>query len=291
MRALVFGESGQVARELKLAAPGRGIEAVMLGRAEADLTDPEICVRAIREADVDIVVNAAAYTAVDRAEDEPELAHAVNATAPGAMAVAASAKGVPFLHVSTDYVFDGSPGRPWREDDLTGPLGVYGASKLAGEVAVAGATPDYAILRTAWVFSARGTNFVKPMLKAGQGRPEMRVVGDQRGGPTGARDIAGALWTVAEAWGAGQGQPGVFHYAGAPAVSRAEFAEAIFARSCWAERPKVTVIGIADWPTEAVRPANSVLDCSKIREAYGIAQPDWRPALDTVIGELAEAEA
>jgi dTDP-4-dehydrorhamnose reductase len=286
MRALVFGESGQVARELALAAPARGIEAAMLGRAAADLTDPEACVRAIRASDVDVVVNAAAYTAVDRAEDEPELAHAVNATAPGAMAVAAAAKGVPFLHVSTDYVFDGAPGRAWREADPTGPLGAYGASKLAGEAAVAGATPDHVILRTAWVFSAHGANFVKTMLKVGHGRPEMRVVGDQRGGPTAARDIAAALWTIAAAWGAGRGRPGIFHYAGAPAVSWAEFAEAIFARSGWAERPKVTVIATADWPTQAVRPANSVLDCGRIGAAYGIAQPDWRRALDAVIAEL-----
>jgi dTDP-4-dehydrorhamnose reductase len=291
MRALVFGESGQVARELALAAPQRGIEAVTLGRAVAELTDPEACVRAIRDAGVEVVVNAAAYTAVDRAEDEPELAHAVNATAPGAMAVAAAAKGVPFLHVSTDYVFDGTPGRPWREDDPTSPLGVYGASKLAGEAAVAGATPDHVILRTAWVFSAHGANFVKTMLKVGRGRPEMRVVGDQRGGPTGARDIAGALWTIAEAWIAGRGQAGIFHYAGAPAVSWAEFAEAIFARSGWAELPKVTAIATADWPTKAVRPANSVLDCGKIRAAFALAQPDWRASLDAVIGELAEAGA
>jgi dTDP-4-dehydrorhamnose reductase len=291
MRALVFGESGQVARELALTARDRGIEAVLLGRAAADLTDPEACVRAIRETEADVVVNAAAYTAVDKAEDEADLAHMINATSPGAMAVAASAKGVPFLHISTDYVFDGAPGRPWRENDPTGPLGVYGASKLAGEEAVAGATPDHVILRTAWVFSAHGANFVKTMLKVGRGRPEMRVVGDQRGGPTAARDIAGALWTIAEAWKHGKGEPGVFHYAGAPDVSWADFAEAIFARSGWDERPKVTAITTADWPTKAVRPANSVLDCSRIATSYGIAQPDWQAALDAVIGELAGAEA
>jgi dTDP-4-dehydrorhamnose reductase len=291
MRALIFGETGQVARELAQSAPARGIAAVALGRAVADLTDPEACVRAIRDADADVVVNAAAYTAVDRAEDEPELAHAVNATAPGAMAVAAAAKGVPFLHVSTDYVFDGTPGSAWREDDPTGPLGVYGASKLAGEAAVSGATPDHVILRTAWVFSSHGSNFVKTMLKVGRGRPEMRVVGDQRGGPTPARDIADALWTIAEAWGQGRGRPGIFHFAGAPAVSWAEFAEAIFARSGWSARPKVAEIATADWPTQAVRPANSVLDCGRIAAAYGIAQPDWREGLDAVLGELAGAAA
>ena len=291
MRALVFGESGQVARELHRAARARGIEAKFLGRAMADLSDPEACGRAVAAAEADIVLNAAAYTAVDQAEDEPELAHRVNAAAPAAMAEAAMSKGVPFLHISTDYVFDGAPGRPWREDDPTAPLGVYGASKLAGERAVAAATPDHAILRTAWVFSAHGKNFVKTMLTVGRGRPEIRVVGDQRGGPTAASDIAGALWTMAEAWTAGRGRAGIFNYAGNPPVSWAEFAEAIFARSGWREQPKVTAITTADWPTKAVRPANSVLDCGAIASAYGIAQPDWRDGLDAVIAEMAEEAA
>ncbi len=289
MRALVFGETGQVARELALLAPARGIEAVAIGRAVADLTDPEACVRAIERADAEVIVNAAAYTAVDRAEDEPELAHSVNATAPGAMAVAAAAKGVPFLHVSTDYVFDGAPGRPWREADPTGPLGAFGASQLAGEEAVAGATPDHVILRTAWVFSAHGGNFVRTMLRVGRGKPEMRVVGDQTGGPTAARDIAGALWTIAQAWRDGRGAAGVFHYAGNPACTWADFAEGIFERSGWSERPTVTRIATADWPTKAVRPPNSVLDCTKITATYGIVQPDWRTSLDAVIADLAEA--
>ncbi len=245
----------------------------------------------MRACDADVVVNAAAYTAVDRAEDEPALAHAVNAAAPGAMAAAAAARGIPFLHVSTDYVLDGSPGRAWREDDPTGPLSVYGASKLAGERAIAAAGPDHVILRTAWVFSAHGRNFVRTMLEVGRGRAEMRVVGDQRGGPTAARDIAAALWTMAEAWTAGRGRPGIFNFAGAPATTWAEFAEAIFARSGWEARPKVVAIASADWPTRAVRPANSVLDCRRIAEAYGVTQPDWRPALDEVLGELTEVRA
>lgn len=288
MRALVFGETGQVARELARAAPARGIEALFLGRDVADLADPEACARAVRAADADIVVNAAAHTAVDRAEDEVDLAMTVNGAAPGAMAAAAAARGLPFLQISTDYVFDGRPGRPWREDDPVAPLGAYGASKLAGERAVAAANPDHAILRTAWVFSSHGTNFVRTMLRVGRGKPEMRVVGDQQGGPTAARDIAGALWTIAEAWGQGRGVPGIFHYAGAPATSWAGFAEAIFARSGWDEPPAVTAITTADWPTRAVRPANSVLDCARIGACYGIAQPDWRAGLDAVIGELSE---
>jgi dTDP-4-dehydrorhamnose reductase len=292
MRALVFGETGQVGRELARAAAGRGIAARSLGRAEADLTDPAACARAVLDADADVVVNAAAYTGVDAAEDDLSMAQVVNGDTPGAMAAAAAAKGVPFLHVSTDYVLDGSnPGRPWREDDPAGPLSAYGASKLAGERAVAAAAPDHVVLRTSWVFSATGRNFVKKMLDVGRGRPEVRVVADQRGGPTAARDIADALWTVAEAWAAGRGRPGLYHFAGAPDTTWAEFADAIFARTGWAERPRVVPIASADWPTRAARPAYSVLDCSMIAAAYGIGQPDWRRSLDAVMGELSEVSA
>jgi len=292
MRAIVFGTTGQVARELARSAASRGIALVALGRSEADLTDPEACARAVRDVKADVVVNAAAYTAVDAAEDDRATAQLVNGAAPGAIAAAAAAKGVPFLHVSTDYVLDGSdPGRPWREDDPTGPLSAYGASKLAGERAVIAVTPDHVILRTAWVFSAHGRNFVKTMLAVGRGKPEVRVVGDQRGGPTAARDIAEALWTVAEAWAAGRGRPGIFNFAGVPDVTWAEFAQAIFARAGWPERPRVAAIATADWPTRAVRPAYSVLDCTRFASAYGIAQPDWRPALDAVVDELSEVKA
>lgn len=291
MRALVFGSTGQVARELRRATAGLGIEASFLDRAAADLADPDACAAAVRAASADVVLNAAAYTAVDRAEDEPELAMRINAEAPGAIAAACDAKGVPFLHVSTDYVFDGAPGPAWREGDATGPLGAYGRSKLAGEQAVVAACPDHVVLRTAWVFSAHGSNFVKTMLKFGKERPELRVVGDQEGCPTAASDIAGALWTIAEDWGRGRGRAGIFHYAGTPATTWAGFAEAIFARTSWASKPAVTVIATADWPTKAVRPANSVLDCSAIAAAYGIATPDWRHALDEVLEELGEATA
>jgi dTDP-4-dehydrorhamnose reductase len=289
MRALVFGSTGQVARELRRAAGKLGIEASFLDRAAADLADPEACAAAVRAAPADVVVNAAAYTAVDTAEDEPDLATLVNGTTPGAIAAACAEKGVPFLHVSTDYVFDGAPGRPWREADPTGPLGAYGRSKLAGEAAITAACPDHVILRTAWVFSAHGTNFVKTMLKVGRDRPEMRVVGDQHGCPTAAADIAGALWTIAEDWGRGRGRAGIFHYAGTPATTWAGFAEAIFARTRWPAKPRVTAITTADWPTKALRPANSVLDCGAIEGAYGIAQPDWQLGLDEVLEELGEA--
>jgi dTDP-4-dehydrorhamnose reductase len=290
MRALIFGTSGQVARELARTAPA-GVEMIALGRAEADLSDPAACAAAVAAHDIDVVINAAAYTAVDQAEDEADLAERINARAPGAMAQAAAAKGIPFLHVSTDYVFDGAPGRPWREEDATGPLGVYGASKLAGERAALAAGGDAVILRTAWVFSSHGKNFVKTMLAHGRDRDEMRVVGDQRGGPTPARDIAEALWTIAVARIAGRGAPGVYHFAGAPAVSWAEFAEGVFAASGWERVPRVTAIATADWPTKATRPANSVLDCGAIARVFGIAQPDWRVGLDRVVAELSKEAA
>ncbi|TPE51469.1 dTDP-4-dehydrorhamnose reductase [Amaricoccus solimangrovi] len=288
MRALIFGATGQVARELARTAGGARL--TVLDRAAADLSDAAACAARIAESDAEVVINAAAHTAVDRAEAEPERARAINAAAPGAMARAAAAKGVPFLHVSTDYVFDGAPGRPWREDDPTGPLGVYGASKRAGEEAVLAAGGDAVILRTAWVFSSHGGNFVKTMLRHGRAREEMRVVGDQRGGPTPARDIARALWTIARARRDGAGAPGIYHFAGAPAVSWAEFAEAIFAAAGWERRPRVTPIATADWPTPARRPANSVLDCGRIARVFGIAQPDWRAGLDRVVAELSKEE-
>ncbi len=286
MRALVFGTTGQVAQELVRRAAERGMRIEALSRAEADLANPEACATAIAATRADAVINAAAYTAVDRAESEPELAQRINAEAPGAMARAAAARGLPFLHVSTDYVFDGHPGRPWREEDPPAPLSAYGRSKLAGERAVTAAGGTSAILRTAWVFSAYGSNFVKTMLGLCAERGTLRMVDDQRGGPTPAADIAGALLTIAEAIAAGRGATGIFHFAGAPSVTWADFAEAIFAAR-GGPAPAIERIPSSAFPVPAERPKNSVLDCSRIAEAYGIAQPDWRPRLEEVIGELA----
>lgn len=290
MRLLVFGETGQVARELARLGPARGHAVTSLGRDRADLADPEACAAAVAAAEADAVINAAAYTAVDRAESEPELARKVNAAAPGAMARACAARALPFLHVSTDYVFDGAPGRAWREDDPTGPLGVYGATKLAGEAEVTAAGGPHVILRTAWVFSAHGANFVKTMLRLGAERDALRVVDDQIGGPTPARAIAAALLDVAEAFAAGRGQSGVFHFAGAPATSWAGFASEIFARSAarGGRAPAITPIASSEYPTPARRPLNSVLDCAKIAAAYGVPQPDWREELEAVLAALGE---
>ena len=224
MKLLAFGHSGQVGQELARL----GVQT--LGRADADLTDPLRCAALIAASNADAVVNAAAYTAVDRAEKDQTLAHNVNGEAPGALASACAAKGIPFVHISTDYVFDGTGDHPWKPDDPTGPLGVYGLSKLAGEEGVRSAGGPHAILRTSWVFSAHGANFVKTMLRLAETRDALSVVEDQIGGPTPARDSARACWVIARALAAGQGARGTYHFSGAPGVSWADFAREIFAQ-------------------------------------------------------------
>lgn len=288
---LVFGRTGQVARELARAAEARGLDARFLGREAADLSDPETCARAIREGGPGegwgAVINAAAYTAVDRAEAEEALATRINGEAPAAMAAACAEAGVPFVHVSTDYVFPGDAG-PYAPDAPTGPLGAYGRSKLAGEEGVRAAEGPHAILRTAWVFSAHGTNFVRTMLRLGAERERVRVVDDQRGGPTPAAAIAAALLTVADALR--EGAPsGTHHLSGAPDVTWAGFARAIMARAglgCHVE-----AIASSEYPTPAARPADSRLDGRSLEAAFGIARPDWREGLDAVLRELGAREA
>jgi dTDP-4-dehydrorhamnose reductase len=286
----MFGRTGQVATEiLRRAGPGLAIEA--LGREEADFADPVACAARVAAGDFDAVVNAVAWTAVDRAEAEETAAAVVNAETPGAIAAACAARGAPFLHISTDYVFDGSGDRPWREDDPPAPLGAYGRTKLAGERLVAAAGGPHAILRTSWVHAAHGANFVRTMLRLGAERPRLTVVDDQRGGPTAAGDIADALIVMAQAFAAGRGVPGVFHFSGAPAVSWRDFAVEIFRRADWIRTPEVAPIRTEDWPTPAARPRNSALDCGRIRAAYGIDQPDWRRSLGPILAELREQAA
>ena len=289
MKVLVFGQTGQVAVELARRAGPMGRQIDTLGRDRADLTDPAVCAAAVMATDAHAVINAAAYTAVDQAESEPVTARTVNADAPGAIARACAARGLPLLHISTDYVFDGSGDRPWQEGDATSPLGVYGQTKLDGERQVQAAGGPHVILRTAWVFSAHGKNFVKTMLRLGRDRPALNVVADQQGGPTPAADIADALLTIAAAFRQGKGQSGIFHFAGAPATTWAGFAEAIFDTATLPNRPTVTRIATVDYPTPARRPGNSILDCSKIACVYGIAQPDWRIGLSDVLRELETA--
>lgn len=269
---------------LRLASDG--LEITTLGRDSADLTRPLDCSEAILGSEADVVINAAAYTAVDKAEEEEALATTINGSTAGAMAAACAERGLPFLHISTDYVFDGSKRSPWAENDPVAPLGAYGRSKLTGEDAVRNAGGPHVILRTAWVFSAHGNNFVKTMLRVGEGRDRLTVVDDQHGGPTAAHDIAVALITVAQAFKDGRGVSGTYHFCGAPGTTWCSFAREIFARSSLAAAPQVAPITTDDWPTPAKRPENSVLNCAKLQKDYGIEQPDWRASLDTVLEEL-----
>ena len=283
-RVLVFGRSGQVATELARALP----EATFLSRSEADLADPEGCAAAIEGREgLAAVINAAAWTAVDAAEDAEDAARIVNAAAPAAMARACAARRLPFLHVSTDYVFDGSGTRPWREDDPTGPLGAYGRTKLEGESGVTEAMGDvpHAILRTSWVVSAHGSNFVRTMLRLSETRGALNVVEDQVGGPTPAADIAATLAALAARYAEDPDAPsGIYHYGGAPAVSWAAFAEEIFRLA--GRDVAVTGIPAAEYPTPAARPANSRMDGARLLADHGIAPPDWRAGLRAILAEL-----
>lgn len=288
MRILVTGREGQVAR--CLAEAGQGHELIFAARPELDLADFASIERSVAEAAPDLVISAGAYTAVDKAEDEPDLAMRINGEAPGVIAAAAKRAGAAMLHLSTDYVFDGSGDRPWREDDPVAPLGVYGASKLAGERAVAASGARHAILRTAWVYSAFGANFVKTMLRVAASRDSLDVVEDQIGCPTSAHDLAGALIAIAEIWRTEpeRGIDAVYHCAGTGETSWAGFARAIFAESAAHGGPVADVRGIPSgaWPTRAVRPANSRLDCTRIAEKFGIALPDWRESLTRTVARL-----
>lgn len=291
MKIAVTGKSGQVVTALIERAAAAGHEVIALGRPEMDLADPASVARALEAAAPDVVVSAAAYTAVDKAEAEADLAHAVNGAGAGAVARAARTLGVPVVHVSTDYVFDGALDRAYREDDATGPTGVYGASKLAGEQAVLAAYPEgSAILRVAWVYSPFGGNFVKTMLRLAGDRDEVSVVADQVGNPTSALDIADGILLVATNLVA-SGDPalrGVFHMTARGEASWADFAAAIFAASSARGGPSAQVnpITTAQYPTPATRPANSRLDCARIAEVHGVALPDWRGSLETVVARL-----
>lgn len=283
MHVLVFGETGQVARALALAAPSRGISVQTLSRAQADLSDPDACAAAVAATDADAVINAAAWTAVDAAEDQKAAAHVINADSPGVMARVCADRDLPFVHLSTDYVFDGSGAAPWAPNDPTSPLGAYGRTKLAGERAVMDSGARAVVLRTAWVFDGAGKNFVTTMLRLSQTRDALSVVADQTGGPTPAAAIADACLTIAQALVDGTGQGGVHHFSGAPDVSWADFARAIFATA----GRDVTVMDITtdQYPTPAARPANSRLDCTSVKIAFGIDRPDWRAALHAILKE------
>ncbi|MCV2878989.1 dTDP-4-dehydrorhamnose reductase [Sedimentimonas flavescens] len=278
---LVFGKTGQVARELRLLSPG----ARFLGRDEADLTDPAACAAAIRAIRPAAVINAAAWTAVDLAEQNEDIATCVNATAPGAMARACAALDIPFVHISSDYVFDGAGCDPFAPEAATAPLGAYGRSKRAGEEAVRAANGCHAILRTSWVFSAHGANFLRTILRLGRGRDDVSVVADQIGGPTPADAIATACLTIAHTLIHDPTRSGTYHLAGAPDVSWAEFARAIMDEAALPCR--VADIPASAYPTPARRPANSRLDCSGLA-AFGLSRPDWRAALSRIIPQIGD---
>lgn len=290
MRIAVTGTSGQVVTALRERGEVAGHEVIALGRPELDLADPATVSGALQGAAPDVIVSAAAYTAVDRAETESDLAHAVNSTGAGAVAHAAKALGVPLVHVSTDYVFDGALERPYRETDATRPAGVYGASKLAGEQAVLAAHGNAAVLRVAWVYSPFGGNFVKTMLRLASDHDEVSVVADQIGNPTSALDIAdGILLVAANLAGSDDASlRGVFHMTASGEASWADLAEEIFAASAARNGPSARVrrITTPEYPTAAARPANSRLDCARIAQIHGVALPDWRASLEIVVARL-----
>lgn len=285
---LVTGANGQLGRELMSSAVPAGVCLAGVDRATCDIADRDAVARAFAQYRPEIVINAAAYTAVDRAESDVARAFAVNDDGTRHLGEACAGAGIPLLHVSTDYVFDGSKATAWQVDDPTAPLGVYGASKLAGEVALRESGAAHVILRTSWVFGAHGNNFVRTMLRLAATRDRLRVVADQRGGPTWTGDIAATLLLLAQRQLDGEPfTPGTFHYAGLPATSWHGFAEAIVAEGhamgIIARCPPVDAITSRDFPTPARRPANSVLDTSLTAARLGIAAPDWRVGLRRVL--------
>ena len=287
LKILISGKTGQVALELQKQLAGLG-ELIVLGRDELDLTQPEQIRQQVRAHTPDLIINAAAHTAVDKAESEPELAFAINTTAPGVLAEEAAALGIPLIHYSTDYVFDGTKPAPYTEDDSPHPLGVYGQSKLAGERAIAATGAQHLILRTSWVYSTHGKNFLLTMQRLLQERPELGVVADQIGAPTWAGTIARSTRALIERWQAGQaGAWGVYHLTAQGETSWFGFTQAIAEPLIAAGKPCATLkpIPASAYPTPAARPQNSRLDCSRLDREWGVTQPDWHAALGECVAE------
>ncbi|GGB37129.1 NAD(P)-dependent oxidoreductase [Sphingomonas metalli] len=286
---LITGGSGQVGTELARHRWPDGWEAVALTRADLDLTDAAAIAAKVAERDWAAIISAGAYTAVDKAESDVVTAWQVNALAPAALAAAAKDKGIPIVHVSTDYVFPGDREGAWEVDDPVAPLGVYGASKLGGELAVRTSGARHAIVRTAWVVSAHGNNFVKTMLRVGADRPTLRVVADQHGSPTSAADLAAALAAIAVRLAEDESAPtGTYHFSNAGPTDWHGFAEEIFRQSAarGGPSPAVEPITTADYPTPARRPANSLLSHRAIERDYGIHPQPWQSALGDILDEL-----
>ena len=276
---LVFGKTGQVASELQSHK-----DVIALGRDQADLSNLSSCAEVIRQYKPRAVINAAAYTAVDKAESEENLANKVNGEAPGAMARTCAGLGIPLVHISTDYVFFGNGSVPWQNVDHPNPKNAYGRSKLKGEQAILASGCVHAILRTSWVISAHGHNFVKTMRRLSETRDRITVVDDQIGGPTCARDIAQTCISIAEQLIQDQSKSGIYHYSGQPNVSWCQFANAIFEQmGC---KTIANPIPTTEYPTLALRPLNSRLDCKATQDTFGIARPFWRDGLEEVLRDL-----
>jgi dTDP-4-dehydrorhamnose reductase len=291
MKILVFGARGQVGHEVCRARWPARYQLLPFARKAIDITGSASVSETLRRERPDLVINLAAYTAVDRAEREPEAAWAVNCAGAAHLAAACDESSAALVHLSTDYVFNGRKIDAYREEDAVDPLGVYGRSKEAGERAVRAALEQHVILRTAWIFGASGMNFVKTMLRLAGERPVLRVVADQRGCPTAAADIAAALIAIAEYIARGEARWGTYHFAGDAAISWHGFAEAIFESAVpqLAPRPKIEPIATEQYPTPAQRPMNSVLDCRRIEQAFGVSPSPWRASLAAVIQELTDA--
>jgi dTDP-4-dehydrorhamnose reductase len=281
MKILLLGKHGQVSRELQASLQGQG-ELSVRGREQLDLAQPDQIRQQVRELRPELIINAAAYTAVDQAESEPELAFAINAVAPGVLAEEAAALGAPLIHYSTDYVYDGSKSAPYIESDPTNPLGVYGQSKLAGERALQAVGGEYLILRTSWVYSLHGRNFLLTMQRLLQERDELKVVADQIGAPTWAGSIASTTAQLIQHWRDGQAGPwGLYHLSAKGETSWFGFASAIAEqlRAAGQNAGQLLPIPSSDYPTPAQRPLNSRLDCSRLQHDWQIQLPDWRSAL------------
>jgi len=292
VKILVTGADGQLARSLVERVQGRsGLELVAVGRPELDLAVPGSAAAAIGAIQPQLVINAAAYTAVDKAEDDPGLAFRINAEAAGEVAAAAALVDAAVIQISTDYVFDGRSNEPYAEEAPTSPLGVYGRSKLEGEDRVRAANPRHAIVRTAWVYSPFGSNFVKTMMAAARTRDVLNVVEDQRGSPTSALDLADGLLQMAETWNDApdRGVGATYHVAGTGETSWFGLAECVMSECRKRSLPAAKVLPIAtsDWPTRAARPPNSVLDSHKFEQEFDFTMPEWRQSVAVVVDRLA----
>lgn len=294
MRVLITGAQGQVGKELMLCAP-KDWQVHGLGSRELDISDLQQVITATQSVQPELIINAAAYTAVDKAESDSQRADAVNHLGAENLAKAAQQSNCPLLHISTDYVFAGDHTQPYTEQDTPAPNSVYGASKWRGEQAIHAFCKQHIILRTSWVFGLHGNNFVKTMLRLGQERDALSIVADQVGGPTSARSIAQALWQISEQYkNTGNSVWGTYHFSGAPTCSWYDFASEIFKQASALQliekAPTLSPIKTIDYPTPAQRPAYSVLDNSKINQQLNIAQSDWKSELSQMLHALKDAQ-